>query len=104
MNDLGPLIAFASFLVAAVTAAGYGFKRSQVTSLRDSLDDADKENARLERRLSDAENSVAQAQRDLEALTRVVSKEVQLTAIDEQLQHMSTMLVEIRDSLRRRSE
>lgn len=104
MGSLGTLLSTASFIVTLATLTGLALQRSYVTQLRERLKDADDENVRLERRLEDAEKGLEQAQRDLEALSRVVSKEVQFTALGDQLQHMNTMLIEIRDLLGRRSE
>lgn len=100
---LGELLSTASAIVAIATVAGFALQRSIVTSLRERLKDADDENTRLERRLDDAEKGLEQAQRDLEALGRVVSREVQMTALGDQMQHMNSLLIEIRDSLGRRS-
>lgn len=101
---LGSLLSTASVIVALATFAGLALQRGIVTALRERLKDADDENGRLERRLEDAEKGLVQAQRDLEALQRIVTKEVQMTALGDQMQHMNTLLVEIRDSLGRRSQ
>jgi hypothetical protein len=100
---LGSLLGTASVIVALATFAGLALQRGIVTGLRERLKDADDENGRLERRLEDAEKGLIQAQRDLEALQRIVTKEVQMTALGDQMQHMNTLLIEIRDSLGRRS-
>lgn len=114
MDDFGKLLTIALALLALATAAGFGLQRGRIGDLRQQLEDSDKEMARKDRRLSEAETEVQQLKTDLTALTRVVTGEAHWVAIgqklDEHHEQAEThwardehLLEEIRDRLPARS-
>lgn len=86
MDFLGILSA-AGIIVGLFAAAGVGLQRGLMTNLRESRDEYEKENTKLKTDRAEDRATIERLTRDLDALRRVVTGEVHLTAILDLLGH-----------------
>jgi hypothetical protein len=112
LEHLGALFSTAMSLVALATFTGLALQRSTVTRLREQLQDADAEVARIKASRAedqaeaaefraDTETRIAQLEADNAALQRVVTGEVHWVALGQRLEDAIALLTAIKEYVSR---
>lgn len=95
--DVNGLLTTALSIVAIATLAGLGLLRGTVTNLRDNLKDARDEITDKDRRLLEAEKTIATQKADLEATQRLAMREDKIDALSAKF---DKRMFEIKDMIR----
>lgn len=111
MDSLGGLLQTAGVLVGLLSAAGFGWQRGRVSDLRTQVSDANtridflvSERADDKALIAEQAATIASLSSDFAVLQRTVTGQIHWEAITDQLLDQNHLLIEIRDSLGRRSE
>jgi hypothetical protein len=112
-DHLGPVLSAALSLITLATFTGLALQRSVVTRLREQLQDADAEVARVKASRAEdqaeaaefraeAQTRIAQLESDNAALQRVVTGEVHWVALGTRLEDAIALLTAIKEYITRR--
>lgn len=85
MEGLRELINTALAVFAIASLAAYGFQRGTVKSLREDLNDADRRYNVIKEEHEEDKTALSQLQVEFEAIRKVVTGEIHLVAIEQQL-------------------